>query len=185
MIELLPWTKRSWSFDLPVRAFPALLERLRGTPARAEDLASGVDDRLLGVRPVGSWSVKEHIGHLDDLGDLDSRRLDEYLAGATVLSAADTGNKRTEEAAHNLAQLGDIIDRLRRHRTEFVGRLEQLSEDLVSVTAEHPRLRRPMRLIDWIQFVAEHDDHHLASARAAMRAIRAMPIETVHAREVR
>lgn len=183
MIELLPWTKRSWSFDLPVR-LPALLERIRGTPVRAEELALGVEDRLLGVRPPGSWSVKEHIGHVNDLGDLDSRRLDEYLAGVKVLSAADMENRRTEEAQHNSAQLSDIIIHLKRHRMRFVDQLESLSEDQVSATAEHPRLRKPMRLIDWIQFVAEHDDHHLAGARAAVRAVRAMSIGFIHAQEV-
>ncbi len=29
-------------------------------------------------------------------------------------------------------------------------------------TALHPRLKTPMRLIDSLYFVAEHDDHHLA-----------------------
>ena len=186
MIELLPWTRRNWSFDLPVRAFPALLERIRGTPARADELGSGVDDRLLGVRPSGSWSAKEHVGHLGDLGDLDSRRLDEYLAGAKVLSAADMGNRCTEEAGHNSVQFTDIIARLRRHRIEFVEQLQSLSEEQVSATAEHPRLRRAMRLIDWVQFVAEHDDHHLAGARAALRAVRAVSLGSIHAaREIR
>jgi predicted short-subunit dehydrogenase-like oxidoreductase (DUF2520 family) len=31
-------------------------------------------------------------------------------------------------------------------------------------TSLHPRLKRPMRLIDLCFFVAEHDDHHLAIA---------------------
>jgi hypothetical protein len=26
----------------------------------------------------------------------------------------------------------------------------------------HPRLKQPMRLVDHLYFVAEHDDHHLA-----------------------
>lgn len=26
----------------------------------------------------------------------------------------------------------------------------------------HPRLKKPMRLVDHLYFVAEHDDHHLA-----------------------
>jgi hypothetical protein len=27
----------------------------------------------------------------------------------------------------------------------------------------HPRLRQPMRFVDHLYFVAEHDDHHLAT----------------------
>jgi hypothetical protein len=26
----------------------------------------------------------------------------------------------------------------------------------------HPRLKKPMRLVDHLHFAAEHDDHHLA-----------------------
>jgi hypothetical protein len=40
----------------------------------------------------------------------------------------------------------------------------------VAVGAIHPRLRTRIRLIDWAQFVAEHDDHHLAAAREALRS---------------
>jgi hypothetical protein len=29
----------------------------------------------------------------------------------------------------------------------------------------HPRLKTPMRLVDHLYFVAEHDDHHLARIR--------------------
>jgi hypothetical protein len=34
----------------------------------------------------------------------------------------------------------------------------------------HPRLKQPMRLVDHLYFVAEHDDHHLATIREMMEA---------------
>ena len=43
--------------------------------------------------------------------------------------------------------------------------MEQLSElEDVSFarTTLHPRMKKPMRLVDHLYFVAEHDDHHLA-----------------------
>jgi hypothetical protein len=36
-------------------------------------------------------------------------------------------------------------------------------------TALHPRLKRPMRLVDLCFFVAEHDDHHLATVTRLAR----------------
>ena len=57
------------------------------------------------------------------------------------------------------------MGRLGRRRLELVNRLGTLSEADVGAIATHPRLGQPMRLIDWAFFVAEHDDHHLASAR--------------------
>jgi hypothetical protein len=47
--------------------------------------------------------------------------------------------------------------------------LEPLTEAEIERRAVHPRLRIPVRLIDWAEFVADHDDHHLAAARAALR----------------
>ena len=172
MIRLIKWVDRSWTFDLPVGVFPALLERLRGTPSRAADLFSGVPEHVLGARQGAAWSAKEHVGHLDDLHDLDVRRLHEFLARAASLSAADMTNRRTEEARHGTTSAQEIVAQLRRNRESLVASLEALDESDIAATALHPRLKRPVRLIDWVQFVAEHDDHHLAHAREAIRAAR-------------
>jgi len=34
----------------------------------------------------------------------------------------------------------------------------------------HPRLKQPMRLVDHLFFVAEHDDHHMARIWEMIRA---------------
>jgi hypothetical protein len=40
----------------------------------------------------------------------------------------------------------------------------------LSASAVHPRLQQPMRLVDMLYFVAEHDDHHLARMTALARS---------------
>ena len=45
---------------------------------------------------------------------------------------------------------------------KLVRRLEQLDADRFGQTAIHPRLEQPMRIVDLIYFMAEHDDYHLA-----------------------
>jgi hypothetical protein len=35
-------------------------------------------------------------------------------------------------------------------------------DDYISRSLLRPRLQQPMRLVDRLYFVAEHDDHHLA-----------------------
>jgi len=37
-------------------------------------------------------------------------------------------------------------------------------------SALHPRLKTPMRLLDLAFFVAEHDDHHLATISELIRS---------------
>src|SRR5689334_13475536 len=138
MIRQTEWTARTWAFDLPIGAFPAVLERVRGTPARAEALIAGVDEHALARQPAdGSWSAKEHLGHLDDLHELDERRLEEFLSGAPQLSAADMTNRRTIDANHNATPTAELIARLASHRAELVARLEALTESQVSAMSVH------------------------------------------------
>jgi len=169
MIQPIAWTARTFIFDVPIGAFPALLERLRGTPARAADLVSGSSEGVLSHRSNGKWSAKENLGHLTDLHPLDEKRLKEYMAGAPALSGADMTNRATEAADHNHVPIALLLERMRTTRGGWVLKLEGLSEEEIARTATHPRLKQPMRLLDWVYFIAEHDDHHLARARQAIR----------------
>jgi hypothetical protein len=170
MISLGPWTSRTFTFDLPISAFPAVLERLRGTPPRAADMVAGVDEAVLSRRIDGKWSVKDNLGHLADLHALDARSVREFLDGATVLSAADPGNRATEAEGHHRTPIGVVLDRLHETRADLVRQLEALDEPDIARVAMHPRLRQRLRLLDWAEFVAEHDDHHLARARLILRS---------------
>jgi hypothetical protein len=40
--------------------------------------------------------------------------------------------------------------------------VEKIDSAIFARAALHPRLKTPMRLVDHLYFVAEHDDHHLA-----------------------
>lgn len=159
------WVERRFDFNLPAGVFPCVLERLRGTPARLEESARALPAEVLTGRRGGRWSAQEHVGHLYDLDELHEGRLEDYARGLEVLRAADMLNRKTEEANHNSARLEDLLALFRSARASFVRRLESLTEDEVGASAIHPRLGRQMRVIDMALFVAEHDDHHLASIR--------------------
>jgi hypothetical protein len=47
--------------------------------------------------------------------------------------------------------------------------LTNADDAIVTRTAVHPRLKRELRLIDLVEFVADHDDHHLAVIGALTR----------------
>lgn len=167
-MNILPWTQRTFHFDLQTGLFPVILERLRTTPARAADILGGVPEEELRHCHDGRWSAKENMGHLDDLVLLDDKRLKEFLSGAPVLSAADPENLSTEAARHNDAPAERLLNSLRASRGAWTQKLESLTEEDLSRTALHPRLNQQLRLLDWLFFVAEHDDHHLALARQAI-----------------
>jgi uncharacterized damage-inducible protein DinB len=165
------WTDRTFRFDLPEALFPVIVERLRGTPARIEDKVRSLPFNLLTQRDGDAWSIQEHIGHLLDLDELHTARLDDFLSGAEVLRPADMTNRKTWEAHHNDRPLADLLTAFRRERLHFVARLDAWDPDLLALTARHPRLHQPMRVLDMAYFTAEHDDHHLAKMTELARKL--------------
>ena len=162
MITRTKWFERKFDFSQPVGVFPSVAERLRGTPARLEEMTRPLPPRVLTARPGDAWSIQEHAGHLIDLDELHEARLEDYARRLEVLRPADLTNRRTFEAGHNDTPLEELLAAFRAARAGFLRRLEAMTEEELSVSALHPRMRVPMRVIDMAVFVAEHDDHHLA-----------------------
>ena len=162
MANRIKWTDRKFDFSFPAGLYPEMIERLRGTPVRLEELVGSLSPKLLRRRDGERWSMQENAGHLLDLESLFRQRLDEYLAGAAELHAADMTNRKTYEADHNQLEVRSILQGFRAQRLELVARLEALAPDVFARLAHHPRLNVPMRLVDMIFFQAEHDDFHLA-----------------------
>jgi DinB family protein len=169
MSQHLKWTDRKFEFNFPVEVYPEMIERLRGTPARLEDRVNSIGSEILTRRDGERWSIQENAGHLLDLESLVSQRLDEYLAGANALHAADMSNRKTYEADHNQVSIERILTDFRRQRTQLVNRLDGLKPEIFASVAHHPRLNVPMRLVDMIFFQAEHDDYHLARISELIR----------------
>lgn len=172
MSEILKWGDRKFQFTFPVEVYPEMIERLRGTPSRLDDRLRSVDLQLLTRRDGERWSMQENAGHLLDLETLVTTRLNEYLAGAANLHAADMSNRKTYEADHNRLLLAEILTGFRRERTDLVQRLEELPTDTFARVAHHPRLNVSMRLVDMLFFQAEHDDYHLARISELIKAFR-------------
>ncbi len=170
-VERKPWFSRRFAFDLEPWAYPSIVERLRGTPARLEDRLRGIDGSSRTTRVDGNWSIQENAGHLLDLEPLWAARLDDFERGAERLAAADLQNQRTFDANHNASNLADLLAAFRREREAIVRRLESYDERFIVRTSLHPRLQQPMRVLDHVLFVAEHDDHHLATITALLRAL--------------
>src|SRR5262249_34266956 len=84
-----------------------------------------------------------------------------------VLTAAEPDH-RTDTPSGSGETMPLLLLRLHDGRAAWVKKLETLSDDDLRRTAVHPRLHQPIRLLDWIYLVAEHDDHHLALAREAI-----------------
>src|SRR5262245_20778104 len=124
-----PWFERTFAFDFPPAKLPELIERVRGTPARIEELVRGLDRDTLTGHDGQGWSIQENIGHLLDLESLVIVRIDQILRGERELIAADLENRRTHEANHNARDVHELLAAFRTERGTVVARLEQLDEE--------------------------------------------------------
>jgi uncharacterized damage-inducible protein DinB len=165
------WFDRRFDLGLPPDAFPDILARVRGTPARLEERVGLLAPEQLVQQVHGAWSVQENVGHLLDLEPLWAGRLDDLLGGAEHLRAADLQNRKTHEARHNEQELARLLAGFRQARMNTVARLDRVHSDTLTRSALHPRLEQPMTVVDLFFFVAEHDDHHLARIGEIVRAL--------------
>lgn len=159
MSAVIPWLDRTFNFDFPVGLYPNVLARVRGTSPRLGEAVEGLSREHLVLARGGKWSIQENTGHLLDVEDLFWRRLQEYVIGAESLTPAPY---ESIERKHNERHIGTILSEFRAARARQVKLLMGLRPDDFARTAWHPRLKTPMRLVDHLLFVAEHDDHHLA-----------------------
>ncbi|MCB0321270.1 MAG: DinB family protein, partial [Bdellovibrionales bacterium] len=144
--------------------------RVRGTPVRIEERVAGLStSKLIWKRSDDVWSIQENVGHLLTLEPLWATRLSQLIDGLPELLAWEETNSSTWEANYNTQEIENILSRFRSARSEFVSRLETIDSSLIERHALHPRLKTPMRTIDLVYFVAEHDDYHLSQISRIFR----------------
>ena len=170
MVTQTPWIERKFEFNFPAGLFPVILERLRGTLLQLEAMVKNIPEDKLSVKKNGKWSVKEVVGHLYDLEELWNGRIDDFLEQKQTLRAADMSNTKTTAAGHNSRPIKELLQQFIDARNKLITRVRDLDEASALLTALHPRLQTPMRLIDSLFFVAEHDDHELTKIRQLVQA---------------
>ena len=162
MNQVTIWFERNFDFSFPVELLPNVCARLRGTPARLEEALRGHPQKTLIWKAQEKWSAQEHAGHLLDLEPLWLARVGDYVAASVQLTPTDLKNRKTDDANYNARPLEQILTEFRAARERLLRRVDELDASLFARAIPHPRLKTPMRLVDHLYFVAEHDDHHLA-----------------------
>src|ERR1700747_2712945 len=120
MSEVARWFERRFDFSFPVELYPNICIRLRGTPARLEELVCAAGPEVL-IRKGGErWSAQETAGHLLDLEPLWLARVEDFIAGTADLTAADLSNRKTFEARHNERAMADILGDFRMARSKLL-----------------------------------------------------------------
>jgi uncharacterized damage-inducible protein DinB len=157
----IQWFDREFDFSFGMERYVSLYDRLQNAPGLFYKAVSQFPETFLQLKPNDKWSVKENIGHLFLLESLWRKRLVEIKEKAHEMSPADLSNTATDKALFNKEPLHEILENFRDERNKTMALLGSLQQEDFSHTIIHPRLQKPMRVIDLMHFVAEHDDHHL------------------------
>lgn len=166
-----PWTSHIFNLNIHPGWAANIMTRVQDTEIRIQHYCKDLSDTQLSFQSQGGWSIKEHIGHLIDLEVLHHQRIAEFAILKTELSAADMSNAQTEAANHNSKSFENLLNAFRSARNAFITEFEALPESSLQHQAMHPRLKVPMKPVDLLFFVAEHDDHHLATILALKKIV--------------
>lgn len=161
----MKWFERQFTFGLPAAMLPFYLDRLEGTIYRLEARVKGVPDALLSKQHDGKWSIKQNIGHLAEVDEVSTKRIDEMVEGVSTLSPAVFEPR----GDYNAQPVGDVLHFFRDTRLKNLARYDAIREEDLAKASLHPRLRVKMTPIDLAWFDAEHDDHHLVTIHEILR----------------
>lgn len=159
----LNWFDRKFDFSFGMERYLLLKERLQLAASRYHHTAALLPKLVLHTTPGNKWPIKTHIGHLWILEPLWQKRFQDIANGMATLSPADLNNTATHEADFDRMPLPELLAIFEKERKKTLAGLDRLKPDDFSKSSFHPRLRQPMRVIDLMYFIAEHDDHHLSS----------------------
>ena len=162
MVKIGKWNDRRFNFDYSVDVYPVMLARLRGTPARLDEILTDLPKDVLTKQVDGTWSIMQNAAHLIDVDVLHLCRMDDYDNNVDTLRPADRSAIDNHIPSFDRDSRADILKTFRLIRTDLHGRMAGLDEAGALRSAHHPRLDQPMRVIDMAYFAAEHDDYHLA-----------------------
>jgi hypothetical protein len=87
-MQEIPWFERKLTFGATKDMLPYFLERLSGTIVRIAAKIKAVPNDVLSAQYHGKWSVKQNIGHLAEVDEINYRRIGEMLAGISPMSPA-------------------------------------------------------------------------------------------------
>lgn len=163
----VPWFERSLKFGYAPDLLPYFLIRLEGTRVRIQHHIQGMEDSVLSYKENGKWSIKENIGHLAEVDAIANKRLDEMVAGVTVMSPAVF-----EPQNYNPWSIDTVLALFEKNRSINLEKYQHLSPSDLTKASIHPRLKVPMTPVDLAWFDAEHDDHHLVKIVEIIRSIK-------------
>lgn len=154
------WADQKFDFPTSPSEMEAQLLHLSTFPSQLSITLESIPHDKFTVRHDEKWSIQEHLGHLLDLEELPSVRVQEILEEQPILSPADMTNRKTWERNYNEENMYDLCERFMARRAELVEQFRSVPEDQLLNRGFHLRLGRHMSILDLAYFHCQHDRYH-------------------------
>ncbi|HRP56993.1 GNAT family N-acetyltransferase [Agriterribacter sp.] len=161
LLSPVNWFDRKFDLSFGMELYGVLLERLQSAPKMFIQINETLPEEVGVFRYKNKWTIKENIGHLTLLEPLWQKRFEEIKKSIYEMSPADVSNRATDKMNFNTFSLRELLSAFTGQRAKTINLLNSLQESDLTKRSIHPRLQQPMRIVDLMYFVAEHDQHHL------------------------
>lgn len=164
----IPWNRRTIPYGRSLDELPVLLERLLGTAERLQHMYTSASREKLLARVDGRWAAVDHLAHLLTLQERFVSRVEDFEHRRSMLCEIDLRDQGALIEQRRARSVVELLDEFRLKRLRFTSRIEQMRYQTLMHQAQHPCQRRELRPVDMLLWIAEHDDHHLASVRSLL-----------------
>ncbi len=169
----VPWIDREFRLTAEPENAAEIIDRLLGAHERVRAKLACVEEGACRSRLDDGWTINQNIGHLGDLEPLWSLRTRQFSTDARTLAPADMSNHDTDAADHNCIPAAVLAERFHTLRRRLCDTLSALAPSDFQRACIHERLGLTMTLAQHCEFVAMHDDYHLARIQYLAEAVNA------------
>ena len=139
---------------------PSVFDKLRLTPVLMAARVSNLPRATLLRRTGDDLSIQEHVGYLLDVTALCYNLMSDATANKPI-NLTEDAILLTFTTKHQASTISQILSRFHVERARLVRELESRENSTITVRAQHPRWRTPIRAVDLAFYLAECDEHHL------------------------
>ena len=154
--------------DTPVETPPTVFDKLRLTPVLMAARVNNLPRTTLLRRPGEERSIQEHVGYLLDLTALSYNMLTDAAASKPI-SLSEESIRPLFSTTHHTITISQLLSRFHVERARLVRELEARENNGLTVRAQHPRWRTPIRAVDLAAYLAECDEQHLTQISQILR----------------
>jgi len=133
------------------------------SPKQIAAAVSGLTDRVLRYKPAPEkWCILEILAHLADMEILYAYRMRQMLADKNPVIAPIDQDAWAKNLGYLESSPPELVALYGLNRYATLNLLRRIKPDDLDKSAQHPELKRPVTLAEYVGMMSHHGPNHLA-----------------------